>query len=439
MRPPAPSSVVFCTPDTRRAVLYRRGMSGRRPSPDRPERQHGRWSGDLRPGHQSNRRRPLSAAPERALAGLLSRNPCHLLAGANDYRAVDVEDAAGEVGDAWLGVFKSFDCGATWTSTLMPGHKLDISAQGLSSPLKGPAAAADPTVRAGTNGLFYYSGIAFNRGENGVGKVFVARFIDNNNKDGGDPIQYLGATQIDLGTSGQFLDKPWIVADVPRGGSTCSINGRECPPARSTWSTRRFVGGDNNVHSKIHVLQICSPGRPLRRHLVEPGEIQRGLREEPRHHDCRRPGHGRVHIAWREFATPGDSESRNAIIVARSTDGGQKFSKAAAITPNNYQFLPFDQASSPLTFRTNAYPRLRWCRPRPMAAQPASRAVSMWPGRPAALAARGPRRAHRAVRPSAARTGAIRSPPTLPGRRPSDHADPRVCGRQDGAGLLRPA
>src|SRR5689334_18488229 len=41
-----------------------------------------------------------------------SRNPCHLLAGANDYRMVDVEDAAGEVGDAWLGVFKSFDCGA---------------------------------------------------------------------------------------------------------------------------------------------------------------------------------------------------------------------------------------------------------------------------------------------------------------------------------------
>src|SRR5687767_9668815 len=50
-----------------------------------------------------------------------SRNPCHLLAGANDYRAVDLEEAAGEVGDAWLGVFKSFDCGATWTSTLMPG------------------------------------------------------------------------------------------------------------------------------------------------------------------------------------------------------------------------------------------------------------------------------------------------------------------------------
>jgi len=47
-----------------------------------------------------------------------SRNPCHLLAGANDYRAIDVAEAVGEVGDAWLGVFKSFDCGATWTSRL---------------------------------------------------------------------------------------------------------------------------------------------------------------------------------------------------------------------------------------------------------------------------------------------------------------------------------
>jgi len=80
-----------------------------------------------------------------------SRNPCHLLAGANDYRAVDVEDAAGEIGDAWLGVFKSFDCGATWTSVLLPGHKLDTSAEGLAAPIKGMAAAADPTVRAGTS------------------------------------------------------------------------------------------------------------------------------------------------------------------------------------------------------------------------------------------------------------------------------------------------
>ena len=70
------------------------------------------------------------------------------------------------------------------------------------------------------------------------------------------------------------------------------------------------------------------------------------------------PGTGALHIAWREFSSPDDASSRNAILVARSTDGGQSFTKAAAISPNGYQFQPFDQASSPLTFRTNAYPTI---------------------------------------------------------------------------------
>src|SRR5208337_2362566 len=39
-----------------------------------------------------------------------SRNPLHLLAGANDYRSVDIPFAASvETGDAWLGLFKSYD------------------------------------------------------------------------------------------------------------------------------------------------------------------------------------------------------------------------------------------------------------------------------------------------------------------------------------------
>jgi hypothetical protein len=41
-----------------------------------------------------------------------SRNPCHLLAGSNDYRTVDLPGLTGdeEVKDAWLGAFKSYDC-----------------------------------------------------------------------------------------------------------------------------------------------------------------------------------------------------------------------------------------------------------------------------------------------------------------------------------------
>ena len=52
-----------------------------------------------------------------------TRNPLHLLAGANDYRSVDIPFNAPprpddeETGDAWLGIFKSTDGGSRWWST----------------------------------------------------------------------------------------------------------------------------------------------------------------------------------------------------------------------------------------------------------------------------------------------------------------------------------
>ena len=108
----------------------------------------------------------------------------------------------------------------------------------MASPVKGFQASADPTVRAGTNGLFYYSFIAFNRDpKSPLGTVAVARFIDNNNKENfdpnkpnSDPIQYLSTVLIDTGTAGQFLDKPWLAVDVPRpGAGTCHVGGKSFP------------------------------------------------------------------------------------------------------------------------------------------------------------------------------------------------------------------
>src|SRR5262245_51572103 len=94
-----------------------------------------------------------------------TRNVRHLLAGSNDYRTVDLPGLPADKpnGDAWLGVYKSVDGGETWKSTLLPGYPQDSSATGNLSPLKGFDAAADPIVRAGANGLLFYSGIAFQR------------------------------------------------------------------------------------------------------------------------------------------------------------------------------------------------------------------------------------------------------------------------------------
>jgi hypothetical protein len=90
-----------------------------------------------------------------------TRNPLHILGAANDYRTVDIPGLGEEViGDAWIGIFKSFDGGSTWTSTLLPGFRQDPTQQGRSSPLYGLEAGADPVLRAGTDGLFYLGGMS---------------------------------------------------------------------------------------------------------------------------------------------------------------------------------------------------------------------------------------------------------------------------------------
>ena len=51
-----------------------------------------------------------------------TRNPLHLLGGANDYRTVDVPGLTDgkAVGDSWHGVFTSINGGGSWVSTLIP-------------------------------------------------------------------------------------------------------------------------------------------------------------------------------------------------------------------------------------------------------------------------------------------------------------------------------
>jgi hypothetical protein len=179
-----------------------------------------------------------------------SRNSLHLMGGGNDYRTVDIPGLPGAevTGDAWLGLFYSRDGGNRWKSTLLPGYPQDTSPEGMNSPLKGLQAGADPVVRAGSNGLMGYAGIAFNRdsqnrdhttGKKGV--MFVARFIDDNAKETGNPFRYLNTVVVDNGSSGQFLDKPWFAIDVPRSSAgTCTIPGKDDIPSQ-TFSGRQLV------------------------------------------------------------------------------------------------------------------------------------------------------------------------------------------------------
>jgi hypothetical protein len=289
-----------------------------------------------------------------------SRNPLHLLAGANDYRTVDLptsDTVPGSLaGDAWLGVFKSFDGGLSWQSYLHPGYPQDQSAAGLASGLKAYNAAADPTVRAGTGGVFYYSGIAFNRGTN-IGTVFVSTFFDTNQKENGaapqgtDAIRYQSTTLVDTGTSGQFLDKTWIAVDIPRsGGGTCTLTGLTGPQAIKAgnvylvWS--RFTGSQS---TKIMLSRSLDCGKtwsnPIK--LSESSSLNQGTNL------AIDPPSGKVYAAWRQFAT---SSNPDSILVARSDDFGMTFPSKNTSTVAT--IAPFDQAMSGTRFRTNALPSI---------------------------------------------------------------------------------
>jgi len=318
-----------------------------------------------------------------------TRNTLHLLGGANDYRTVDIAGLAGqsERADAWVGLFKSFDGGQTWQSTLLPGFPLDSSAAGIASPLHGFQAAADPTVRAGTNGLFFYSGIAFNRGTNAPGVVFVSRFIDNDNKENGDatrtngsltnlsptdPLQYLGTVVVDSGNSGQFLDKPWIATDIPRGTATCSVpytksdgtQGTQTIPAGMVYlAYTSFNGNQQSTRIMFTTSSDCGAtwSKPIK--VSESNSVNQGtiIVVDP---SSANNGAATIYVAWRRFATSSQSD---AIEIVKSTDGGDTFSKSidAVLFPTSCSTTvpppagcPFDQGTTTASFRTEAFPAL---------------------------------------------------------------------------------
>jgi hypothetical protein len=302
-----------------------------------------------------------------------SRNPFHLFVGANDYRTVDMPISEGELpglpeqaaaGDAWLGVYKSYNGGESWINTLLPGFPQDQSPEGLTSPLMGLDAAADPTAKAGKGGLFFLSGLAFERIDNGRSVIFVSRYIDSNNLEVPDPIEYIDTTLIDEGTSGQFADKPWIaIGTTDYGDQTVPIpvssTGTQYIPRFDVYIVYSVFTGDltQNITNKIMFARSTDCGNtwenPIK--LSESHHINQGTTFGID------PNDGTIYVAWRQFARDNVAD---AIVFCKSTDGGQKFSKSIEVSP----ITPFDQPTvgrdpltptvGPVAFRTNSYPSL---------------------------------------------------------------------------------
>jgi len=316
-----------------------------------------------------------------------SRNPRHLLAASNDYRQVGALTAEGlRGGKAWTTLYKSVDGGASWRSVVLGGCPINIpqcnDPTGLSAPLKAlaPDFSADPTVRPGPYGTFFYSFIAGKRDTSDDGVVAVQRFVDKNNdiqrstdvrgvnasghpllRPAEDPILPDVMWIVDKGTPGQFKDKPWVASDITgrswNAGKTCELlswtKGRsdvtpaaEPVPAFNVYvSFANFTGQGQNEHPQARVAVSDDCGKTF----GKPQKLSNSLKGNTGTSLAVDPLTGAVYVAWRNFDGP------DAIYVSKSTDGGKKWTNKAIRVAN---FIPYDQGASGASFRTLAFPSI---------------------------------------------------------------------------------
>ncbi len=293
-----------------------------------------------------------------------TRNPLHLLAGSNDYRSMDLAGMSRQRGSRRrvAGLFMSTDGGERWTSTLVPGFPHDPDPRGQASPLYGYQAAADPVVRAGTNGLMYFAGLAFDRTTTGFGKsAHLRRALHRQQQPGSRPSvrihQHLDG-RAQTAASGVFLDKPWMAVDIPRqGAGTCNITTvNEHGPF-----TQQLPAG--NVYVAFTVKSADAQGdrwdlyfsrsTNCGVHFSTPTRISRPQdRVNQGASIVISPTTGAVYISWRRIdLNPTDGLEEHAIVVARSVDQGKQVqqSRRGAPVPARQEEGPQPDRASPAT------------------------------------------------------------------------------------------
>jgi hypothetical protein len=240
-------------------------------------------------------------------ASVSPTNPTLMTAGSNDYCTVPT------AGDAWAGFYYSSDGGATWTDSLLPGYPGDTSAEGQASPLQGVVGSSGDPVQAWDDfGHLYYAGIGFNRVHPQNGDLWVARY----SWQAGPKPQYDFTTLARTGTpalAGVFNDK--IQLEVDRGASSpYSGNVYVC------WA--RFQGNAGN--NGIFLIRSTDGGHTF----SQPTKLSESVHDS-QFCDIAVTRTGDVYVLWRGFA--GRGQQQDAILYAKSTNGGASFSKTGTV------------------------------------------------------------------------------------------------------------
>jgi hypothetical protein len=264
--------------------------------------------------------------------GIDPRNTKVLIGSSNDYCGVYAGSTAGNfvaAGPTWLGYYRSEDSGATFKSSLVPGYPGDISPYAPLAQIR-TASSGDPVI-AWDNGGRAFMGAESSDDPTGskktFGDVWVATF-DNPDGVGGNTLndgkRFVGSVVVSKGSSapnllGKFNDKTAIEADRTTSANKGNVY--------FAWS--RFTGNQGDV--SIYFSRSTDHGKTW----------SKPMNLTPNIHDVQFPdiavtGNGNVYVTFRQIAAQGGQA--DAVVYAKSTDGGKSFGKPKIVTP----FTPYD-------------------------------------------------------------------------------------------------
>ena len=283
-----------------------------------------------------------SAAQNETTVAVNPANPRNIVAGANDYRIFNSREGRN---DSYAFAYTSMDGGVTWTNVALPHLTFSTGATGALSDMDG---AGDPAIAFGPNNTVYFANIAFSRLNDG------SAITVNVSHDGGVTWGEPSIVALDgADASGNpvptdvFNDKEWIGVDPSSGAAYVSWT--RFDSSASPIVVSKSVDGGATWSPRTSVTPTFTPGGVT---PFDQGSFPLVGSD------------GAVYIAYEgavcQSLACDQATDHDAVVVAKSTNGGATFSSREVSADYDFPFNR-DLQTPALTgenFRINSYPSL---------------------------------------------------------------------------------
>ncbi|HLK49958.1 MAG TPA: sialidase family protein [Bryobacteraceae bacterium] len=260
-------------------------------------------------------------------------NPKNLIAGANDYRVCCDSDGLND-GTGWA--YYSFDGGATWKNVQLPGLTAETGGSGN---FKLVDSAGDPVVAFSPDGIAYYANIVFSR------TSFASGVAVSVSRDGGKT--WSRPNMVTFVSAGNFFnDKEWLAAG-PNGSVVVTWTSFSQGPHGAGFLSSTIGGAVSSDYGHSWNQQ----GFPISdaAHPFDQGsQVQFGPDSA-------------IYVSY-EGASPTTGYATDAMVIARSIDGGRSFQNIELARVYDdldcYPIFAGRQTLTDMHFRLNSYPAM---------------------------------------------------------------------------------